>query len=234
MFLTGLQAASAVVVWCLCLPALLLVAEAQVPPGPVAAPAVPLAENVPPELQVAHELLMQLVDGVGRSARVSYERQGDVVKFRVDLATLTAPVEPVAEGELSFNSEGLTHFRIDAGLAYERHRDFKRRAQRLGLGNPEIEVLLDSEAPRLPRNTRATLAEGLPLNLLRTTPGEALVVEDVVFEGRSATTGRVSDERPTAAWRVAVRVGGAGAMRRFEVTVEPFGGAIIAIERTPR
>ena len=232
MFSTGLQPALTAVVSGICLSLWGLEAGAQVPPVPVAA--VASVETVPPELRVAHGLLMQLVEGVGRSARVSYERQGDVVKFRVDLATLAAPVEPVAEGELSFNSEGLTRFRIDYGLAYERHRDFRRRAKRLALGNPEIEILLDAEAPRLPRNARATLADTLPLDLLRTTPGEPLVVESVMFEGRRVSPAPSSDEEPIAAWRVAVRVGSAGAVRQFVVTVEPFGGAIIAIERRVR
>ena len=188
---------------------------------------------VPPDLRRAHDYLLRLVDGLGRSARVAYERVGDVVRFRVEVVALTGlPTTSVAEGELAVDVDGLVRFRIDGGAGYQRHRNFRRRAARMRLGNHEIEVLLDAEEPRFPRASRDAIGAALPLEVLRSVGDGPSVVESVAFEGRRGVApASGADDDLVAAWQLGVRVGRGAGARRYAVTVDPFEGSIIAIER---
>lgn len=187
--------------------------------------------DISPVLHAAQAWLARLVTGVGDGTRIAYEQDGDTVRFRVDAATLGQPGRPIAEGILEFDRDGLRRFRILDGVAYDRHREFKQRAARLGLGASEMQVLLGQDQPRPGAAARRHPATGLPMDLMRGADGDAAEVEAVRFDGRGPATAEAPDGEPVAAWRLRVRVGRGAAQRRYDATIEPFGGAVIALER---
>lgn len=191
----------------------------------------PAPQEVPAALLAAQAWLSRLVAGVGDGMRVAYDLQGDTVHFRIDVATLTQPGRPVAQGILEFDRDGLRRFRIEDGVAYDRHRAFRQRARSLGLAAPEMQVLLESEAQPPGAAAARGPAAGLRLDLLRGADGGRADVEGVTFDGRGPATADAPDGEPVAAWRVRIRLGRGPDLRRYEATVEPFGGAIIAMER---